>query len=221
MLSYGYRARQHCFLASMRIGKSLQQRGLKRPSLIRGNFFICAMHQTEGNESMLVNVEVPTSNHSKAKLFLGLFCIFYSFLCKTGLPDFSVIGVHSSFVTKPSVLFSLVHCCSYRANRALILRRVGDFRGAQQDYSRIRALQVYLSIVHFVAKRGSCRMFTYNVMTTARSMLPLARQLVGRLPLYHRRPALCYRGDIGALQNTQAYALVMTDLFDKKTRGIG
>ncbi|CAN0037910.1 unnamed protein product [Scytosiphon promiscuus] len=31
---------------------------------------------------------------------------------------------------------------TYRSNRALILRRVGDFRGAQQDYSRIRALQV-------------------------------------------------------------------------------
>eukprot|EP00752_Nemacystus_decipiens_P017735 g15902.t1 len=30
---------------------------------------------------------------------------------------------------------------TYRSNRALILRRVGDFRGAQQDYSRIRALQ--------------------------------------------------------------------------------
>ncbi|CBJ32014.1 expressed unknown protein [Ectocarpus siliculosus] len=31
---------------------------------------------------------------------------------------------------------------TYRSNRALILRRVGDFRGAQQDYSRIRALQI-------------------------------------------------------------------------------
>ncbi|CAM9319203.1 unnamed protein product, partial [Ectocarpus sp. 13 AM-2016] len=31
---------------------------------------------------------------------------------------------------------------TYRSNRALILRRVGDFRGAQQDYSRIRALQM-------------------------------------------------------------------------------
>ncbi|CAM9338673.1 unnamed protein product, partial [Ectocarpus sp. 4 AP-2014] len=31
---------------------------------------------------------------------------------------------------------------TYRSNRALILRRVGDFKGAQQDYSRIRALQI-------------------------------------------------------------------------------
>lgn len=90
----------------------------------------------------------------------------------------------------------------YRSNRALILRRVGDFRGAQQDYSRIRALQVRFFLCYFCLHRRRTVLDVFPKQQPRRLSYPVYLDKTPTTFEKHTKTTLCLAGgdDVGSTE---------------------